>query len=100
MFSIFPTRERIFYEYLYDNKRNIDLYFEETIKREIKFENAIIELIEKYNFDVVNSAPLILKEFKKFKNKKDFYPDDDHPNTLGYEKIAESILNNISFFEN
>ena len=100
MFSIFPTRERIFYEYLVDNKKDFSLYFKETVKKEIEFENFIIDLIIKYDFDVVNATPYILEEFKKSENKKHFYPDEDHPNSLGYEMMANSILDNKSFFEN
>lgn len=98
MFSIFPTRERIYYEYLLYHNKKIDRYFEKIIKNEIEFEKKIINLIKRYDYIVVNASPYILSEFNKFKDKKNFYPDEDHPNPIGYEMIAESILQNKNFF--
>ena len=99
MFSIFPTRERIYYEYLSLQNKKIDTYFEKIIKNEIEFEKNIIKLIKKHNYIVVNASSFILSEFNLFEDKKNFYPDEDHPNTIGYEMIANSILENFIFFQ-
>ena len=99
MFSIFPTRERIYYEYLLKHNKKIEQYFEKIIKNEIEFEKKIINLIKKYDYAVVNASSFILSEFDKFEDKKNFYPDEDHPNTIGYEMIADSILENFTFFQ-
>ena len=99
MFSIFPTRERVYYEYLSFHNKKIDTYFEKIIKNEIEFEKNIIKLIKKHNYIVVNATSFIFSEFNLFEDKKNFYPDEDHPNTLGYEMIANSILENYTFFQ-
>ncbi len=99
MFSIFPTRERIYYEYLSYHNKKIDPYFEKIIINEIEFEKKIINLIKEYDYTVVNAFSFILNEFNKFEDKQNFYPDEDHPNTIGYEMIANSILENFTFFK-
>ena len=87
MFSIFPTRERIYYEYLSLHNKKLIHILKKLLKMKLNLKN-IIKLIKKHNYIVVNASSFILSEFNLFEDKKNFYPDEDHPNTIGYEMIA------------
>lgn len=98
MFSIYPTRESLYYKYLIDQNQLINEKYSSVMTKEIEFEKLVINLIHQYGFKVVNSRNYMMEEFRKTKNKKKFFPDKDHPNYVGYQVYAKTILENIFFF--